>query len=237
MEPGPGKGITALVTGGYKNIGLEISRKLLSVGYHVTATYRSDENRALEASERYGIDIIHADISRLEDVSSLFKRIREKDLRVGVLVNNVSSFPRGPLKGMDPEDFRGAFESCVFSTFYATEEALKDMESLGWGRIVNITMANTSKAKGYRTVAAHAAAKTALAVLTLSYALELEGSGITVNAVGPGMVGSEFMTEEERKRLEFLAPSSSLPTGEDVAAAVLDLVVNPNPAGRIIDIV
>ncbi len=237
MEPGPSDNVVALVTGGYKNIGSAISRELKGSGYRVIATYRSGEQRAMEASRDLGIEVHHADMSNDMDVDHLFKHLRSRNLFVGVLVNNVSSFPTGPLEEIDPAEFRGAFESCVYSSFYSINRSIPDMKRIGGGSIVNIGMAGIEKVKGYIDVAAHASAKTALAVLTRSYALELESENINVNMVSPGIVDRPENDEEWRERMRSISPLRKLVTEGDVAGAVIDLISDKNRTGEVVDVV
>jgi dihydromonapterin reductase/dihydrofolate reductase len=227
----------ALVTGGYKKIGLEISKILIEMGYEVFATYRSDRETAITNSRRFGFEVIRADMSDEEDVQSLFSEIRSRGYVVSILINNVSSFHRGPLIGMDPVKFREAFQSIIFSCFYAVNEAVPDMRSIGRGSIINIGMAGTSEIKGYIDVAAHASAKNALSVITMSLARELENDSISVDLIGPGMVDDPERDEEWRKMMRSISPSSRLVPGKDIANAVREFLHDPKMGGRIIDII
>ena len=237
MEPGPSDNMVALVTGGYKNIGYAISRELKELDYHVIATYRSEERRAMEASRDLDIEVHFADMSNEKDVDHLFKHLRSRNLLVGVLVNNVSSFPTGPLEEIDPAEFRGAFESCVYSSFYSINRSIPDMKRIGGGSIVNIGMAGIGKVKGYIDVAAHASAKTALAVLTRSYALELENDNIRVNMASPGMVDRPEKDDKWREMMRSIAPMGKLISERDVASVVVDLIMDKNRTGEVVDIV
>jgi NAD(P)-dependent dehydrogenase (short-subunit alcohol dehydrogenase family) len=236
MEADLSRRKVALVTGGYKNIGEEISKQLVALGHTVVATYRSDDQKARRTSKELGIQVHKADMSDEEDVKHLFKVLHSEGMAVGYLVNNVSSFPQGPLLEMDPNEFRAAFESCVHSAFYCTNLAVKDMIGFGGGSIVNIGMAGAGKVKGYGNVAAHGAAKTALAVLTKSYALELETYKIKVNMVSPGIVDRPDRDEIWRERMRTITQAGSLVTEEDVATAVVGLLLKSDLTGSILDI-
>jgi NAD(P)-dependent dehydrogenase (short-subunit alcohol dehydrogenase family) len=226
----------ALVTGGYKNIGLEISRALVNEGYQVISTYRSDKETAIENSKKYGFEVLCADMSEEGQVKDLFSKIRKEGKRISVLVNNVSSFPRGPLLELDSSEFREAFESCVYSTFYSVKEAVFDMRSIGRGSIINIGMAGITEIKGYVGVAAHASAKTALAVLTLSLGKELEDDDITVDMVGPGIVDDPERDNSWRERMMKISPSGRLVSRSEISDAVTRLLRDRKTGGRIVEI-
>ncbi|MGA1866641.1 MAG: SDR family oxidoreductase, partial [Thermoplasmatota archaeon] len=102
--------IVALVTGGYKHLGLYISRKLKNAGYKVVATYRTSEKKAKEAAKKYDLHIYEADLTDSGDVLELFAWMESNIGSVSVIVNNASSFPIGPLKSVSIEEFENAFK-------------------------------------------------------------------------------------------------------------------------------
>lgn len=231
-----GEGIIALVTGGYKNLGLQISRKLKEAGYTVVVTYRTNEKKAREAAEKFDLHIYETDPSDSGDVLELFAWIESNVGSVSVVVNNVSSFPTGPLKSLSIEEFEEAFTSSVFASNLVINRALPTMMEKGAGRIINIGMAGTDKIKGYKDVAAHAAAKTALTVLTRSWARELRSEKINVNMVSPGIIDYPWRDERWRERMRKIAPSGKLTKPEEVADAVVYLIERPDVTGRIVEV-
>ncbi len=214
----------ALVTGGCRNLGFEISKALLSFGYLVIGTTRDATTLKQPKGPRSGFETIEADVSTEEGVATVFERIRSKDLPLGILVNNASSFPRGPLLSMDLADFRQAYDSTIMSTFMCTRKAIPSMKVVGWGRVMNIGMAGADNVRGYHEVAAHASAKTALSVLTLSLAAEMEGTGITVNMVNPGPIERVGMTSNERERLSSISPARRMTRTSDVVREVIRII-------------
>ena len=230
------EGIVALVTGGYKNLGLHISRKLKEAGYNVVVTYRTSEKKARETAKKFDLHIYEADLTDSGDVLELFAWIESNIGTVSVIVNNVSSFPTGPLKSTSIEEFEGAFKSSVFASNLVINRALPTMMEKGAGRIVNIGMAGTDKIKDYRDVAAHAAAKTALTVLTRSWARELKADKINVNMVSPGIIDYPWRDDRWREKMRKIAPSGKLTKPEEVAQAVVYLIERPDVTGRIVEV-
>jgi 3-oxoacyl-[acyl-carrier protein] reductase len=228
--------IIALVTGGYKNLGLKISKKLKKAGFNVVATYRTSEKKAKEAAKEHGLHIYEADLTDNGDVLELFAWIESNIGTVSAIVNNVSSFPTGLLKSTSIEEFEGAFKSSVFASNLVINRALPGMIDKGGGRIVNIGMAGTDKIKGYKYVAAHAAAKTALTVLTRSWARELRDDKITMNMVSPGIIDYPWRDDRWREKMRKIAPSGKLTDPDEVAEAVLYLVERADATGRIVEV-
>ena len=226
----------ALVTGGYKRLGLHLSRALGLAGFQVVATYRSDPELARAASVELGIPLLKADMSQEDEVNRVFDTVEHQHGTIGVLVNNVSSFPIGPLMDLDPSSFREAFESCVYSSFYSIKRAVPGMKGARYGRIINIGLAGADKVKGYTEIAAHGAAKTALAVLTRSLAPELAPFGITVNMVNPGRLDlskgpgkNTVMALSEARGRRMVSP-------EAVVSAVMSLVNDGSRNGELLDV-
>ncbi|MFW3145526.1 MAG: SDR family NAD(P)-dependent oxidoreductase [Thermoplasmatota archaeon] len=229
-------GQIALITGGYKNLGLSISRTLKEAGFIVIASFRTERAKALEISEKYGIPVYRADITSVEEIEELFKTIEDDFGSVSVLVNNASSFPVGSLMDTSQRDFEDAFRSSVFASNFMIKRAVPGMSKAGEGAVVNIGMSGIGEVKGYSDIAPHASAKTALAVLTLSWAKEVSGRGISVNMVSPGIIDYPWRSSEWRKGMRALSTSGKLTPPEEVSRAVLFLVQNRSITGKNIEV-
>lgn len=212
----------ALITGGYRNLGYVIARALKENDISPVITYRTDEERARTASETLDCPFFRADLTRYDEVVSLFETLDDRGIEVDILINNASSFHTGNLLSMNEREIRNAVEGCLYPAVFTTQIAAKRMKARGYGRIVNIGMAGISDPRGFRTVSVHAAAKTALLSLTLSYARELEPFGVTVNMVSPGMIDRSGYSDPDKNRIEYDGKDPIQP--DDVAAAVVDLI-------------
>ncbi|MBN1389676.1 MAG: SDR family oxidoreductase [Candidatus Thermoplasmatota archaeon] len=231
-----GERSVVLITGGYRNLGFWISRELKKAGYYVVATYRTDRERAEATAIDLHIPIYKADVTIREDVLSLFERIEANDSIVGAVVNNASTFPTGPLQTLSLDDFEDTFRTSVFASNMIINRALPGMNELGGGKIINIGMAGLTEGRAYTRVAAHAAAKTALMVLTRSWAKELRNENIMVNMVSPGMIDYGREDEEWRARMRRAAPSGKLTSPLEVASAVRYLLETGDVSGKVIEV-
>ena len=90
----------ALVTGGTRGIGKEISKRLKDDGYTVIANYASNDEKASDFSNATGIEIAKWDVSNYQECSSQLKKIYEKHSSIDVLVNNAGITKDAPLHKM-----------------------------------------------------------------------------------------------------------------------------------------
>ena len=191
------KNKVALVTGGRERLGSLISKALARSGYTVFVTTRRKLDPNIEGIDLDGIRIIEGDPGSGSDAERMIDLIRRDAGRLDLLVNNASSYYEGSLLEMSDGDFREAIEGCIYPVFFMSRSAIPLMGSGSGGLIVNIGFSRAEKVRGYRTIAAHGAAKTAVAVLTRSLALETKGSGIKVALLSPERID---MGEEGGRR-------------------------------------
>lgn len=190
------KGRTALVTGGARGIGLEISKTLLNEGCHVIATTRSHKTKedAQGIFETYrpsaeGIAVV-LDVNR-EDLPSAFAETEAvKDVDFDILVNNAgdSLGIRDPFASMD--DWNRILELNTLSPIRLCNLLIPGMQQRGWGRIVNITSCAGLENMGAVTYTVSKAALTAYS-RTMGRILATQSPGVVMTAVFPGVILTE----------------------------------------------
>ena len=188
-------GRVALVTGSSRGIGRAIALRLAREGFSVAVNYRKraeEARRVVEQIRAEGgeAEAFQADVSKSGDVDRLFNSIEEIMGPVDVLVNNAGWGFFTPLALMDEQLWDRHIAVNLKSVYLCTRRALPSMLRRRWGRIINIT--SVAGLSGLAGLTAYSAAKAGVIGLTKALALELAGTGVTVNAVAAGFTRTEM---------------------------------------------
>ncbi len=216
---------TALVTGGAKGIGSAICRALAKDGYKIAINYNSSQNEAValknELSAITEVDIFKADVSDSMQVKEMFSQIEKAFGGVDVLVNNAGIAGQMLFTDITDETWQKMINVNLSGAFYCCREALRFMINKKSGRIINI--ASMWGETGASMEVHYSASKAGLIGLTKALAKEVGLSGITVNAVSPGVIMTDMMksfSEADVAVLKDETPLNTLGTVENVADAV-----------------
>jgi len=188
----------ALITGAGTGIGRGIARAFAAAHYAVLACDLDrallDETISLIAEEGGNATPIVADLSTQEGARSAVGEGMKVHSRLDVLVCNAAIFPHSTLDEVTEELLDRVFALNVKSVFWMLQAALPALESSGSGRLLI-----TSSLGGNRTVTpgllAYETAKSSLGGMIRNLAVELGPRGITVNAVQPGLIKTERVSE------------------------------------------
>ena len=216
---------TALVTGGAKGIGSAICRTLAKDGYKIAINYNSSQNEAVDLKNELSaiteVEFFKADVSDSKQVKEMFSEIEKVFGGVDVLVNNAGIAGQMIFTDITDEMWQKMINVNLSGAFYCCREALKFMINKKSGRIINI--ASMWGETGASMEVHYSASKAGLIGLTKALAKEVGLSGITVNAVSPGVVMTDMMnsfSEADIAVLKDETPLNSLGTSENVADAV-----------------
>ncbi|MBQ8309013.1 MAG: SDR family oxidoreductase [Clostridia bacterium] len=213
---------TVLITGGVRGIGLAIAKAFLQKNYRVCATYSKDVDSAILARE-IGLEVYRADVSKEEEVLSVFERLKTLD----VLVNNAGVSLIKQVQDTSYEEFQRLFAVNMGGAFLCSREAAKLMIGQKSGLIVNISSVWGEVGASCESV--YAASKAALVGFTKSLAKELGYSGVRVNAVSPGVIDTAMnacFSEADKRGLIEEIPAGRFGTCDEVAKAVAFLEEN-----------
>ncbi|MEU6366644.1 SDR family oxidoreductase [Streptomyces sp. NPDC046931] len=173
------------VTGAGTGIGRATARAFAAEGAHVLAVGRRAEPLHETAAGRERITPLAADITAAGEPERIIHTAQELHGRLDVLVNNAGIVRSGALGTLTPETITPQIATNLIAPILLTQAALPLLESTG-GVIVNVTTSVGQRAWPGSSV--YAATKTALELLTRSWAVELAPRGIRVVAVAPGAI-------------------------------------------------
>jgi short-subunit dehydrogenase len=212
---------TALVTGASSGIGAAFASRLAARGYDLILTARRKEaldQGARELESKFGIsaEVVKADLAKSEDISLLEERIRDR-VDLSLLVNNAGFGTTGHFDQVETGKQAAMLSVHVEAPTRLARAALPGMIERGRGGIINV--ASTSAFVLFPGNALYSATKRFLITLSQCLALELKGSGVSVQALCPGFTRSGFHESDE-----FSSGGSSIPEwlwmgSEEVAEA------------------
>lgn len=218
---------TALITGGAKGIGRQISLSMAEAGYNIIVNYRSDEKAAREICEKakgYGVKsmAVYADMAKVSDIEKMYEEAFKEFDVVDVVVNNagISSevyfldATEEMFDRMTAIDWKGLFFS---SQIAARRMALKDVK----GVIINISSNQVDGCWPRATI--YAPTKAAVSKFTKNAAMELSLKGIRMVAVAPGYTDVGWEPGDIRLEAAARLPFKRFASTEEVAQAVLYL--------------
>ncbi|MDE7290563.1 MAG: SDR family oxidoreductase [Treponemataceae bacterium] len=113
--------------------------------------------------------------------------------------------------------------------------AARFMKRRGFGRILFFGGTRTNQINGFKTNAAYAAAKTGIASLAKSFALEFAECGISTAAIFPGFVQTEYVSEKARAEYEKLLCGKKMIRADEIARAALFLLSDSNLNGTLLE--
>lgn len=187
-------GRTALVTGATRGIGESIAQALDGAGARVILAGR-DRERLEQAAGALQHDpiVLTADLQSPDGPADLAREARAAAVTVDVLVNNAGASWNEPLSTVDDESWARTIQTNLTSAFILTRELAPPMAERGWGRVVNV--ASVMGLVGDVHSSAYAASKGGMIAMTRSLAAELGRRGVTVNALCPGWVETDLVSE------------------------------------------
>ncbi len=224
-------GKVAIVTGASKGIGAAIAKQLAVEGAAVVVNYSSskaDAEKVVKEITALGGKAIavQANLSKREEIQSLFDKSKDAFGRLGILINNAGIYEFQPLEKVTEEHFHEHFDLNVLGLLLASQAAVKQFDG-GGGNIINISSIVSTLAIPESAV--YSGTKGAVDAITRSLASELGPRGIRVNAIRPGMVETEgtravgIAESDVRRHVEAQTPLRRIGQPQDIAGLAVFL--------------
>ncbi|MDR2131461.1 MAG: gluconate 5-dehydrogenase [Odoribacteraceae bacterium] len=186
------QGKVAWVTGASYGIGFAIASAYAAAGATIVFNDLNPElvERGIAAYKAAGI---HAhghvcDVTSEEQVNALVARLEQEVGSVDILVNNAGIIKRIPMIEMTAAEFRQVIDVDLNAPFIVAKAVIPGMIKKGHGKIINVC--SMMSELGRETVAAYAAAKGGLKMLTRNIASEYGAYNIQCNGIGPGYIAT-----------------------------------------------
>lgn len=232
----------AIITGASAGIGLATARRFAAEGAKLVLAARSTEKLVTLAEELYhkGHEAlpVTTDMRDPGAVKHMIEHAFQHYGRIDMLINNAGQAAAGTVAEVNTADFRKILDLNVFGVLYAMQEAVPKVRQVNGGLIINVSsMVAKMHIPG---LAAYAATKTALNMLSETARIELASYNIRVITVYPRMTSTDFAknslgNQEMRLRQRSEAPGDIvIDTPEYVAGKILEAARN-EPAEQFMD--
>ena len=219
---------TIAITGASSGIGVEIARNLAARGYSVTLIARRKERleelaKELESSHGVKADVIAADMADPAARAELVAKLEADPAELIGFVNNAGLGVHGAFVKADADKERQMVEVNIDAVHDLAIRVLPGMVERGRGALLNT--ASTASAQPVPYMATYAATKAFVISFSEAVAVELSGSGVSVTALCPGPVKTEFAAVAGSESFEDNAPGMTFVSPEDVAKQAVEAMI------------
>ena len=216
---------TVLINGGSRGIGAAMVKTFADAGWCVAFTYKSSEERAKELEKATGALAIKADSANEEQVVDAVALAEERLGKIDCLINNAAISSFSVFTDITLDAWNEMLSVNLTGAFLYSRAVIPGMVKRQEGRIINIS--SMWGITGSSCEVHYSAAKAALIGMTKALAKELGPSGITVNAIAPGVIDTEMnrnsLTDEDLAALIDETPLMRIGKAEEIAASALFL--------------
>ena len=221
---------TVLITGALTGIGRATALAFAREGARVVVSGRHDDEgkKLANVLRQLGTEaeFVRTDVRHEEEVKNLVEKTVARFGRLDIAVNNAGTVgDPGSAADVTTEQYQAIFDTNVLGVLLCMKYEIRAMLQHGKGSIVNISSAYGKV--GGPTAAVYVGSKHAVEGITKSAAIELAGTGVRVNIVGPGPVETRmfnhFAQTKENKAnfLEAQIPNKRIGTPEEIANAIV----------------
>lgn len=194
-------GKVALVTGASSGLGVQFAKALAEAGAELAICARRLEKLEAVNEEIDALGVMcrsyRCDVLNNDEVRSMVAAVEADFGKIDILVNNAGVADVAPAEAMTDEQWNKTIGTNLNAVYFCSREVGRIMLKNGYGKIINVGSIHSEVAMNANCwpVAAYAAAKGGVKMLTKALACEWAAKGITVNAIGPAYFNSEMTAE------------------------------------------
>ena len=186
-------------------LGEAICIKLAALGYKIVTTHMPGNIRVAEWLQAmnnvgYGFKTYPCDVDDFDSCKTCVEQVAREVGPVDVLVNNAGITRDMTFKRMTKADWDAVIHTNLDSVFNMTKQVMDGMTERKWGRVINVSSVNGQKGAFGQTN--YSAAKAGMHGFTKALALEVAKSGVTVNTISPGYIGTRMVTAISQEILD-----------------------------------
>ncbi len=227
-------GRTVFVTGASSGIGRACAHAFAAAGARVLMCARREErlhSLAVDLQQQFGTDVhlFALDVRDRDAVGAAIEALPSEWKNVDVLVNN-AGLSRGlePMQSGSMDDWDEMIDTNVKGLLYVSRAVIPGMVERGAGHVINI--GSIAGREVYPNGAAYCASKYAVGALTKGMRIDLNGTGVQVSTVDPGLVNTEFSQVRfhgDQQRADATYDGMTPLNGADIAETVLWVASRP----------
>jgi 3-hydroxybutyrate dehydrogenase len=217
----------ALVTGATAGLGLAVAESLAGAGAKIVLhDLVEPKETADRVRSRFNVDVVSvaADLSLRPAIETMMADLLGRISAIDILVNNAVVRHFAPVEAFAPERWEQALAVNLSAPFHLIRLALPAMKTRGWGRIVNMASIYSSRAVADRID--YVTTKTAILGMTRAVAIETTRSGITCNALCPGVLPTPAIQDK--------IASIAAREGRSIDEATRDYLTARQPSARFV---
>ncbi|OBR66840.1 3-ketoacyl-ACP reductase [Paenibacillus oryzae] len=220
------KETTVLITGGSRGIGSAIAKRFAAEGVNIVLHYLQSHEQANETARAcmmLGANVmtISADLKSKDQLARMREKLDSHGIKPDILVNNGGIAHYGLLGDVSEQEWDDVMAVNLKGMFLCTQLFMEHMVTQRYGRIINVS--SVWGMSGASCEVLYSTTKGGMNAFTKALAKELAPSGVTVNAVAPGVVDTLMMDNfnpEEKAALEQEIPAGRFGSADEIASLV-----------------